>query len=126
MSYRRRLSRHRQKSNLAQAVVYLATAPKSNALYTAYASAQQAIQATGSLPVPLHLRNAPTDLMKNIGYGSGYKYAHNFADAIVDQECLPAEIKARQFYSPSERGYEKIIKERLLFIAQKKKQPGQA
>jgi len=110
---------------IAQAVIYLATAPKSNALYTAYAAAQHAIQATGSLPVPLHLRNAPTELMKNIGYGSGYKYAHNFADAIIDQECLPAEIRGRQFYAPSERGYEKIIKERLLFIAQKKKQPGQ-
>lgn len=106
---------------LAQAVVYLATAPKSNAVYSAYSSAHQAIEATGSLPVPLHIRNAPTSLMKDLGYGKGYRYAHNFPDGIVNQDCLPVEIKDKRFYLPSDRGFEKIIKERMEFIMHKKK-----
>src|SRR5262249_45318310 len=69
---------------LAQAVVYLATAPKSNALYTGYSSASEAVHAKPNEPVPLHIRNAPTPLMKELGYGKGYKYAHNFEDAITD------------------------------------------
>ena len=110
------------KLALAQATMYLATAPKSNALYTAYSRAAQAVEQHGALPVPLHIRNAPTKLMKNLEYGKGYKYAHNFEDAIVDMECLPEELRGRTFYHPSDRGYEKIIKERMEYVKRKKKQ----
>ena len=99
---------------LAQAAVYLATAPKSNALYSGYSRVKQSIGKTGTLPVPLHIRNAPTRLMKEIGYGKGYKYAHDFANAFVPQEYLPEELKEQVYYEPTDRGYEKIIKERLL------------
>jgi len=109
------------KLALAQAVVYLATAPKSNALYTAYSRVEALIKNTGALPVPLHIRNAPTSLMKNLGYGKGYKYDHQFPDAIAEQDYLPEEIKNENMYYPSERGYEKIIKERMEYIANKKK-----
>lgn len=109
------------KLALAQAVIYLATAPKSNAVYTAYALTEQTIKKTGSLPVPLHIRNAPTTLMKQLNYGKGYKYAHDFSDAIVDQEFLPEPIKDKVFYNPSQRGFEKIIKERMDYIKKKKK-----
>lgn len=98
---------------LAQAAVYLATAPKSNAVYTSYSQVQETIRATGALPVPLHIRNAPTSLMKSIGYGKGYKYAHNYTDAVVEQEHLPDKLRGRKFYNPSNRGYEKVIKQRL-------------
>ena len=110
------------KLALAQAVVYLATAPKSNAIYTAYARAARAAEETGSLPVPLHIRNAPTKLMKNLDYGKGYKYAHDYDAAVVDMDCLPEELKGRRFYFPADRGYEKIIKERMEYIAKKKKE----
>jgi putative ATPase len=109
------------KLALAQAVIYLATAPKSNALYTAYSAVEQTIGKTGSLPVPLHIRNAPTKLMKNMGYGKGYKYAHEYQDAIVDQDFLPEQIKRNKFYFPSERGFEKIIKERMEYVDNKKR-----
>lgn len=98
---------------LAQAAVYLATAPKSNALYTAYGNTKKAIKETGTLPVPLHIRNAPTKLMKDIGYGKGYQYAHHFKGAYVPQDYLPEKIKNSIFYKPTERGFEKTIKERL-------------
>jgi len=98
---------------LAQAVVFLATAPKSNALYTAYDSVKDEIARSGHLPVPLHLRNAPTRLMKKLGYGKGYRYAHDYADAKVDQQHLPEKIKGRRFYFPTDRGFEKTIKERM-------------
>lgn len=98
---------------LVQAAVYLATAPKSNALYYGYGKVKQTIGQSGSLPVPLHIRNAPTRLMKDIGYGKGYKYAHDFQDAYVAQDYLPERLQRKRFYSPSNRGYEKIIKERL-------------
>lgn len=100
---------------LAQAVVYLATAPKSNSLYTGYGLVRSTIARTGTLPVPLHIRNAPTKLMKALEYGKGYLYAHDFAEAYVPQDYLPDELRGRgaQFYRPSERGYEKIISERL-------------
>ena len=98
---------------LAQTAVYLATAPKSNAIYTAYGKVQEIIKQTGSLETPLHIRNAPTKLMKTIGYGKGYQYAHDYQDAIVAQEYLPEKIRGRKFYRPVERGYEKTIKERL-------------
>jgi putative ATPase len=98
---------------LAQAVVYLATAPKSNALYAAYGAVQQDVERTRSDPVPLHLRNASTNLMRNLGYGKGYRYAHDYEDAQVEQQHLPDAIKDRQYYRPSDRGYEKTIRERL-------------
>ena len=98
---------------LAQITLYLATAPKSNAVYTAYGRAKKEIMQTGSLPVPLHIRNAPTALMKELDYGKGYQYAHNYQDAIVDQEFLPDKIAGAKFYIPSGQGLEKIIKERM-------------
>jgi putative ATPase len=106
---------------LAQAATYLATAPKSNASYRAMLAAAADVESHGALAVPLHLRNAPTDLMKNLGYGKDYKYAHNYEDHIVDQEHLPAELKERRYYRPSEAGYEKQIKERLNFWDEVKK-----
>lgn len=106
---------------LAQAVVYLATAPKSNAVYTAYARAVRTVHESGSLPVPLHIRNAPTKLMEELDYGKGYRYAHDYADAIVDQEHMPEEIAGRKFYFPTDRGFEKTIKERMEYIEAVKK-----
>ncbi|MBM4312171.1 MAG: replication-associated recombination protein A [Deltaproteobacteria bacterium] len=105
---------------LAQAVVYLATAPRSNALYVAWQKAMRCIEKTGTLPVPLNIRNAPTGLMRDLGYGSGYKYDHNYDDAIADQQLLPDEITTERFYQPSGRGYEKIIAERMDYRARKK------
>ncbi len=98
---------------LAQAAVYLATAPKSNALYSAYGEVRATIQKTGTLPVPLHLRNAPTGLMRDLGYGRDYRYAHDFRDAYVPQQYLPDKLRGRRFYHPSERGYEQTVKRRL-------------
>lgn len=98
---------------LIQAALYLATAPKSNAAYVCYHKVRADIQRTGSLPVPLHLRNAPTTLMKEIGYGRGYQYAHDDRDGIVLQEHLPAELAHTIFYEPTNRGYEAVIKDRL-------------
>jgi putative ATPase len=98
---------------LAQAAVYLATASKSNALYTGYGRVKDAISRTGALPVPLHIRNAPTRLMKELGYGKDYLYAHDFEDAYVPQDYLPDPLKGHSYYSPTDRGYEKIIGERI-------------
>jgi putative ATPase len=98
---------------LAQAAVYLATAPKSNSIYSAYGKVNAVIKKTGSLPVPFHIRNAPTRLMKDLGYGKDYKYAHNYRGAVVAQEYLPDKLKGQHFYLPTSRGFEKIIKERL-------------
>jgi putative ATPase len=100
---------------LVQAAVYLATAPKSNAIYKAHAhkEVQKDIHKTGSLPVPLHIRNAPTRLMRDLEYGKGYKYAHDHGDAVVDQEHLPAELAGTIYYHPTNRGYEALVKERL-------------
>lgn len=98
---------------LVQAAVYLATAPKSNSIYTAYAEIQQTVKQTGALPAPMHIRNAPTRLMKDLGYGDGYKYAHNYKGAYVPQDYLPEQLKGNVFYHPTERGYEKIISQRL-------------
>ena len=105
---------------LAQAVTYLATAPKSNASYLAMLAATEDVEQRGTLPVPLHLRNAPTRLMKKLGYGKDYQYAHNFPDHVVDQQHLPDELKTRKYYVPSDSGYEKQIKERLEGWQQKK------
>jgi len=99
---------------LAQAAVYLATAPKSNALYAGYGRVKRTITRTGTLPVPLHIRNAPTRLMKNLGYGKDYKYAHDFAGAYAPQEYLPEKLRGEIYYEPRDRGYEKIVKERLM------------
>ena len=98
---------------LAQAVVYLATAPKSNSIYKAYGRIQQVVQKTGTLPVPMHIRNAPTRLMKDLGYGSDYKYAHNYSEAYTPQHYLPEKLQGNFYYFPQERGYEKNIKQRL-------------
>jgi len=101
------------KLALAQAAAYLATAPKSNAIYTAYGSAQEDVRREGPLPVPLHIRNAPTELMKGLGYGKDYRYAHHHPNAYVRQEYLPEKLKGTVYYHPRDRGYEKTIKDRL-------------
>ena len=106
---------------LAQATTYLATAPKSNASYKAMLAAAADVKEKGALPVPLHLRNAPTELMEKLGYGKGYRYAHNFPGYIVDQEHLPEELKGRKYYSPSDSGYEKTIRERVKAWEEKKR-----
>ncbi|MBU0946811.1 MAG: replication-associated recombination protein A [Proteobacteria bacterium] len=98
---------------IAQAVVYLATAPKSNSLYKSEEVIKRTIGRSGSLPVPLHLRNAATALMKQLNYGKGYQYAHNAEQTLVDQEHLPQELKGERFYAPTTRGYEALIKDRL-------------
>lgn len=99
---------------LAQAAVYLATAPKSNSIYTAYGRVKEAVRNEGSIPVPFHIRNAPTNLMKELGYGKDYKYAHDYKEEYVFQEYLPDKLDGHLFYFPSERGYEKTVKERLV------------
>jgi len=98
---------------LAQTATYLACAPKSNALYKGYQLTQKDIKKWGPLPVPLVIRNAPTTLMKNLDYGKGYKYAHNFEGGYIVQEHLPKELKGRKYYFPTDRGFEKEIKQRL-------------
>jgi putative ATPase len=98
---------------LAQAVVYLALAPKSNALYAAYGAVQQDVETTAADPVPLHLRNAVTGLMKNIGYGKGYSYAHDVEEKVADMQCLPDNLKDRRYYHPTDQGVEKRIRERM-------------
>ena len=98
---------------LAQAVLYLATAPKSNATYLAYGAAAEAAEHDVAEPVPLHLRNAPTRLMKSLDYGRGYQYAHDDPDGVAAMDCLPERLQGRQFYAPTERGFEKEIKRRL-------------
>jgi putative ATPase len=105
---------------LAQAVVYLAVAPKSNALYTAYQSVQEEVERTAADPVPLHLRNAPTALMKGLGYGAGYRYAHDEAAKVSAMECLPENLRGRSYYHPTSEGIEKRIGERLEEIRRRK------
>ncbi len=109
------------KIPLAQAVTYLASAPKSNASYKAMLAAAKDVETHGALAVPLHLRNAPTGLMKNLGYGKDYQYAHNYQEQIVDQQHLPDELAGKSYYTPGESGYEKQIKERLKYWAREKK-----
>jgi putative ATPase len=98
---------------MAQAATYLATAPKSNASYKAMLAAAEDVKKHGPLPVPLHLRNAPTKLMKGLGYGKGYQYAHDYEGAMVDQTHLPDVLRERRYYMPSERGQEREIRERM-------------
>jgi putative ATPase len=105
---------------LAHAAVYLAIAPKSNALYMAYGMVKRDVEETAADPVPLHLRNAPTRLMKELGYGEGYKYAHDFEEKVTDMECLPDNLKGKQWYYPTEEGVEKRIRDRLAGLKAKK------
>src|ERR1700735_2271418 len=98
---------------LAQAVVYLSVAPKSNALYTAYGEVQQDVESTAADSVPLHLRNAPTGLMKGLGYGHGYQYAHDVEAKVADMQCLPDNLRGHIYYRPTSEGIEKRIRERM-------------
>ena len=98
---------------LAQAVVYLALAPKSNALYTAYGQVLSDIENTRAEPVPLHLRNAPTGLMKSLDYGKGYQYAHDEEGRVADMECLPDSLRGRRYYQPTHEGREKLLAQRM-------------
>ena len=98
---------------LAQAAVFLALAPKSNALYTAYGEITAEIEAHRAEPVPLHLRNAPTGLMKHFGYGEGYQYAHDLEGRVADMECMPDNLRGREFYHPTAEGREKLLAQRM-------------
>jgi putative ATPase len=98
---------------LAEAVVYLCLAPKSNAVYTAYGAVQQEIEHTRQEPVPLHLRNAPTRLMKELDYGKGYRYAHDEEDKVADMDCLPDSLRGRTYYHPTQEGREKLLAQRM-------------
>jgi putative ATPase len=102
---------------LGQAVVYLALAPKSNAVYTAYAAVKADIESTAAEPVPLHLRNAPTKLMKSLDYGKEYQYAHDVEGRVADMECLPAGLVGRRYYQPTQEGREKLLAQRMDEIA---------
>ena len=105
---------------LAQAAVYLATAPKSNALYTALQKVRKDVRELENMPVPLHIRNAPTPLMEDLGYGKDYKYPHEYPDHFVEEEYLPENLKGRTYYRPTEQGFEKEIKRRLEYWRKKK------
>ena len=107
---------------IAQAIVYCAVAPKSNAMYTAYKQARSDANKYGNLPVPMHIRNAPTRLMKEIGYGNGYQYDHNSEDSYSGQEHLPDELIGKKYYNPTQFGHEKLISERMKWWAEKKKE----
>jgi putative ATPase len=98
---------------LAQAAVYLSLAPKSNAIYTAYGAVTADIEQTRAEPVPLHLRNAVTGLMANIGYGKGYEYAHNAEDKLTGMTCLPDSLAGRKYYRPTDQGFEQRLRQRL-------------
>src|SRR5262249_27695777 len=98
---------------IAQCCVYLATAPKSNAVYLGLAKAIAEVEASGSLPPPLVIRNAPTKLMKDMGYGAGYRYAHDEEGRVADQQHLPEELGGRRFYEPTEEGFEAEIAKRM-------------
>src|SRR5258708_4311849 len=105
---------------LAQAVVYLTLAPKSNALYTAYGAVQEDVEKTAAEPVPLHIRNAVTALMKNVGYGKGYQYAHDLEEKVADMDCLPDNLRGRRYYHPTAEGKEKILSQRMEDIWRRK------
>jgi putative ATPase len=98
---------------LAQAAVYLSLAPKSNALYTGYGSVTRDLENTRTEPVPLHLRNAPTGLMKEIGYGKGYQYAHDVEEKVADMECLPGSLAGKTYYRPTDQGFEARLRQRM-------------
>ncbi|MEI6208580.1 MAG: replication-associated recombination protein A [Desulfuromonadales bacterium] len=105
---------------LGQAVTYLATAPKSNASYVGIDAALSEVRKSGALPVPLHVRNAPTKLMKELGYHKGYKYDHDYETGYSGQECLPDKLADRKFYEPKGHGYEKSIVERMEWLKKKR------
>src|SRR5581483_1554025 len=109
---------------LAQAVVYLSAAPKSNALYTAYGDVLKDVENTVAEAVPLHLRNAPTKLMKGLGYGRGYQYAHDLESKVADMQCLPDSLRDRTYYRPTDAGIEKRIRERLEELKRRRSGPG--
>jgi putative ATPase len=109
------------KLALAQCVVYLAAAPKSNSVYTAYARAADDVAQTRNDPVPLHLRNAPTGLMKGLGYGKGYQYSHEVEGKVADMDCLPDALKGRRYFQVQESGDEAEVKKRLDEIDRRKK-----
>jgi putative ATPase len=109
------------KLALAQAAVYLSLAPKSNALYAGYSAVVSDVQRTFNEPPPLHIRNAPTNLMKELGYGKGYQYAHDLKDKIADMDCLPESLRNRQYYHPTDQGMERRIQEILIEIRKRKK-----
>jgi putative ATPase len=111
---------------LAQAVVYLALAPKSNALYTAYSAVLEDVEKTAAQPVPLHIRNAVTNLMKQVGYGKGYQYAHDLEDKVADMECLPDNLRGRQYYHPTSEGREKVLGQRMEELKQRKEEARRA
>jgi putative ATPase len=98
---------------LAELVVYLALAPKSNAIYRAYGEARRDVAETRNDPVPIHLRNAPTGLMKELGYGKGYRYAHDYEGGVIGQQNLPERLAGRRYYQPTDRGLERELSERL-------------
>jgi putative ATPase len=98
---------------LAEAVVYLSLAPKSNSVYTAYGAVQREVEETRQEPVPLHLRNAPTKLMKELDYGKGYRYAHNEEGKVAEMDCLPDSLKGRSYYKPTQEGREKLLAQRM-------------
>src|SRR3984885_1685260 len=108
---------------LGQAAVYLALAPKSNALYTAYGAVQQDLERTVAEPVPLHLRNAVTGLMRHVGYGEGYQYAHEFEEKVTDMQCLPDSLAGRTYYHPTHEGFEARVQERLAQLRKIQKKP---
>jgi len=109
---------------LAEATVYLATAPKSNRVYEAFGRATDAAAEHPTAAVPLHIRNAPTKLMEELGYGAGYKYAHAYEDAYVPQDYLPEALRGAKWYEPTEVGYEKTVKERMEWWEKLKKSVG--
>jgi putative ATPase len=108
------------KLALAQAAVYLSVAPKSNSLYTAYSEVAGDVQSTLNEPPPLHIRNAPTSLMKDLGYGVNYQYAHDLAEKVADMECLPDSLRGRKYYHPTDQGMERKVQEVLQNIREKK------
>jgi putative ATPase len=110
---------------LAQAVVYLSVAPKSNALYMAYGEVQQDVEQTAADSVPLHLRNAPTSLMKGLGYGHGYQYAHDLESKVADMQCLPDNLSGRVYYRPTNEGIEKRIRDRMEEIKRQRTRTGE-
>jgi len=109
---------------LAQATVYLATAPKSNRAYAGWKAAMARARETPSAPVPLHIRNAPTGLMKDLGYGKGYRYDPDQPEGVSGQEYLPEALRGECFYEPTEFGFEKMIAERLKWWNERRGRPG--
>jgi len=109
---------------LAQATLYLGTAPKSNAAYAAFKAAQRAARATGSLMPPRHILNAPTGLMRDMGYGEGYQYDHDAPDAFAGQDCFPEAMDRQRFYNPPERGFEREVRKRLAYWDRRRRSGG--